>query len=176
MKKGMPINQIRMWYYKRGWQITINSDLSRSIHRDGLLHAEVKDVNGNLFITFSKPTNVNKKNVSTNAKGKTACNAYIRLQTLLEPIAKYLRLSPNGSYFLTISRNTAKVPGILTFQILHTGKVISEGPKDEEPTPTNDTTQKELITLLGRMYFAQSYDFQKTYFETYRKILEYIIK
>ena len=165
-----------MWHYKRGWQITVNSEVSRAIHRDGLTHAEVKIINDKLFITFTKPTKANKKNVSTNAKGKTACNAYMRLQSLLEPIAKHLRLSPEGSYFLTISKNTAKVNDMLTFQIIHTGKVVNEEPLEEKSTQSNETSQIELITMLGRMYFAQSYDFQRTYSETYHKLLKHIMQ
>ena len=177
MKKGMTINQIRAWNNERWWQITLNANLSRAIHREGLVHAEVYDVNGKMFISFIKPNGKNQKNVSTNQKGKTACNAYMRRQTLIEPIVKHFGLQKETSYFITISNNTAKVDNVLTYQLLHTGKVVEKQPKNDEGTPiqTTPSSKEVVITMLGRMYFSQSYAFQKEYSETYHTLLKYIM-
>lgn len=167
-----------MWHYKRGWQITINSEVSRVIHRDGLTHAEVKIINDKLFITFAKPTKDNKKNVSTNAKGKTACNAYMRRQSILEHIAKHLRLTPEGSYFLTISKNTSKVNDMLTFQVLQIRKSDTEESKEEkEQTIYKESiSQIDAVVLLGLMYFKSSYEDQVKNKEIYYQILKHIIQ
>lgn len=129
-------NQLRMWRYKRGWQITINSDLSRAILVNDLVHMEMKVYNNKTFFTFSKIKRKKKKNVSVSVKGKNGCNAYIRLQEFLETVATQLALTASGSYILTLGKNTSKMENLMTFQILKLNKV-GETEEAEETTETS---------------------------------------
>lgn len=170
-------NQVRMWRHERGWQITINANMSRIINSNGLTRADIVNMNGKNFITFSSPTQKAKRNVSVTAKGKTACNAYIRLQATLAPLAERLNLT-GGEHFLNLSENTSRTGDRLTFQIVSVSEKAETAPEPEqehiETEPTSNT-QREAIDLLGRMYYAQPRTWQEQYSDTYHRLLEYII-